>query len=85
MQMEINGKTMDVPDPEENWAEVELYRWQYGRLPIEGKEEPLDASKGFEAMADAIAEGCKSGDTSKMPNPFNVMMALRYAAKKLKQ
>jgi hypothetical protein len=56
-------------DPNDNWAQVELYRWQHGELPGEDghAERPLDEAAGLRAMADALEKGCKSGDRSVMP------------------
>lgn len=74
-------------DPNDDWAQVELYRWQHGNLPGEPgtKEMPLDASAGLLAMADALARGCKSGKREEMPDPFNVCSVMRYVAKLIKQ
>ncbi len=65
-------------DPNDQWAQVELYRWQHGNLPGEpGKPElPFSVSGGLRGMADAIGRG----DLSNFPSPFNVASVLRYAA-----
>lgn len=80
----IKGKSLfkTIPDPEDSWAQVELYRWQYGELPDDDSK-PLDESKGLEAMADAIEKGCKENNSSIMPSPYNVCSVLRYMAKKI--
>ena len=71
-------------DPNDDWAQVELYRWQHGNLPNDA-ELPLIESIALQNMANAIEEGCKSGDASKMPTPYNVCSVLRYIAKKFTQ
>lgn len=70
-------------DPNDNWAQVELYRWQHGNLPGEPGtvEKPLSEAAGLRAMADALERGCKSGNRADMPEPFNVCSVMRYAAK----
>lgn len=76
-------KTITIPDPNDSWAQVELYRWQHGHLPGEdGKpEQPLNVAEGLRKMADAL----DMGDPSTWPSPFNVISVLRYAAKKLEE
>ena len=69
--------------PDDNWAKVELYRWQYGELPNTGEHKPLNISKGLENMADALEEGYTTADVNKMPSPFNVCEVLRFCARKL--
>jgi hypothetical protein len=63
--------------PEESWARVELWRWQYGHLPAANDEQPLDVAAGLRGMAEAI----RKGDLSNFPTPFNVIAVLEYAAK----
>jgi hypothetical protein len=70
-----------LPDPEESWAQVELWRWQHGELPGPGDMRPLNVSEGLRGMAAAI----ETRDMSKFPSPFNVMTVLRYAAKLLEK
>jgi hypothetical protein len=72
-------------DPNDSWAMVELYRWQHGELPPNKNSKELDESIALRNMADAIEEGCKTGDHSMMPTPFNVCSVLRYIAKKIKK
>jgi hypothetical protein len=83
----MHKKNIKIPDFEESWAVVELYRWQHGELPPQdGTCKPLDESAGLLAMADAIENGCKNENAeipSQMPSPFNVCMVMRYVAKKL--
>ena len=66
-----------LSDPDDAWAEVELWRWQYGTLPQPGDMRPLDVSKGLQGMADAI----RKGNRSNFPTPYNVITVLEYAAK----
>ena len=76
-------RTLDIgriPDPEDSYAQVELYRWQHGELPFDDSKD-LDVSKGLIGMADAIDKR----DLDNFPAPFNVSSVLRYAAKKLKE
>ena len=73
-----------IPNPEDSWAKVELYRWQHGQLPPQNEtSKPLDESKALLAMAEAIENGCKSGGSLPMPSPYNVCSVLRYVARKL--
>ena len=73
-------KEFGIPNPEDSWAQVELYRWQYGELPPQDETcKKLDISKGLEGMAAAI----EKGDQTNFPTPLNVFSALRYAAKLL--
>jgi hypothetical protein len=73
---------MKIPDPNDSWAQVELYRWQYGELPMGDKPgKKLHVPTALKAMADAIEGGCKSDGSSPMPSPYNVCAVLRYVAK----
>jgi len=68
-------------DPNDSWAQVELYRWQHGELPPQDNTcKQLNEPTAMRAMADAIEAGCKTGDTGLMPSPYNVCSVLRYAA-----
>lgn len=72
-------------DPNDSWAQVELYRWQHGELPPPDNTcKELDEATALRAMADAIEAGCKSGKREDMPSPYNVCSVLRYVAKQLK-
>lgn len=71
------------PNPEDSWAQVELFRWQYGQLPAEDDFRPLDEPAALLAMADALEVGCKTGNRDAMPSPFNVCAVMRYVARKL--
>ena len=73
----MDESKIKLPDLEESWARVELWRWQYGTLPQSDDMRPLDVSKGLQGMAAAI----RKGDRSNFPTPFNVIAVLEYAAK----
>jgi len=66
-----------LPDPEDSWARVELWRWQYGTLPRPDDMRPLDVSAGLRGMATAI----RQGNRDNFPSPGNVVAVLEYAAK----
>lgn len=63
-------------DPNESWALVELFLWQYGELPQENNQRELDIKKALISMSDKLM----SGDSSVYPNPFNVGSVLKYIA-----
>lgn len=65
--------TVLTVDPDEEWALVELYRRQTGRLPTEGPEVPLDIPAGLRAMA-VDPMDC---------SPYDVSCVLKYVAKLL--
>ena len=68
---------IQLPSPEHSWAQVELYRWQYGQLPPQNETcKHLDVRKGLIAMADAI----EKNDEKNFPSPMGVMTVLRYVA-----
>jgi hypothetical protein len=79
------GQTINIPDPADSWAQVELHRWQYGELPQPTDMRPLNVAEGLRKMADAIQTGCHREATAEqrenMPAPFNVCSVMRYAAK----
>lgn len=64
-----------LPDPEDSWVRVELWRWQYGTLPAADDMRPLDVSKGLIGLAAGLMNA----------NPVNVAGVLRYAAKLIRQ
>lgn len=72
------------PDPNNSWARVELWRWQYGELPSPDDNRPLDESAGLRAMADAFNTGHVEGK-NEWPAPFNVQSVMRYCAHRLDQ
>ena len=67
-------------EPNDSWASVELYRWQYGELPPPTGSRPLDVSAALIKMAEALSQP----DQSKWPSPFNIASVLAFTAKKLK-
>ncbi len=71
----------EIPDPNDSWAQIEIYRYQYGYLPGENSDgmEPINISEGLRGMANAL----NNPDQSKWPKPFNVASVLTYAAKVL--
>lgn len=71
-------------DPNDSWAQVELYRWQHGALPPQDETcKKLDEPTALRAMADAIELGCKTKNREAMPDPYNVCSVMRYVAGKL--
>ena len=76
-----------VPDPSDSWAQVELFRWQYGALPAPTDFRPLNVAEGLRKMSVALMEGCQKDATPEakdnMPSPFNVVSVMQYAAKLL--
>jgi hypothetical protein len=77
----MKTKMLELPDTDDSWAIVELYRWQHGKLPgMDGTPElPLDESAALRGMAAAI----EKGDKYHFPSPYNVCQVLRYVAKRL--
>lgn len=67
-------------DPNDDWAEVELYRWQYGRLPTPWNNPKLHLPTALKNLADAI----EKRDMSNFPTPLAIMSVLRYVAKRVK-
>jgi hypothetical protein len=74
---------------DENWALVELYRWEYGQLPPSCSDDAEEADKepekvhlkiALNSMADCLA----GNDHDKWPKPFNVASVLRYVARRVK-
>lgn len=82
---EKDFKLPDLPDPNDSWAMVELYRWQHGCLPgcaeDEPKNRPLDIPLALESMAKPL----EGNDTKAMPIPPNVASVLRFAAAQLRR
>ena len=76
---------MEIPNAEDSWAKVELFRWQYGVLPKSDDFRPLDISLGLQGMADGIDKYCSTGDSSTLPSPMNVASVLRYCARHFKK
>jgi len=75
------SKVIMIPDQDDSWAEVELYRWQHGKLRnAPGHvEQPFSAPEGLRGMAKAI----ELGDRNNFPTPFNVTAVLAYAARRI--
>lgn len=67
-----------IPNFEDSWAEVELYRWQHNELPTNENSKPLDISKALEIMGNNMIG---NGDSQQIPSPFNVGAVLLYLAK----
>lgn len=73
-------KTIKIPNPDEGWAEVELYRWQHGELPPQtGECNPVSKPEALRAFVRLLNEG----DMSKLPLPFNVAIVLSHIATQL--
>lgn len=66
---------------DDSWARVELFRWQYGELPNGDDTRRLDVRKALANMAQAIDDGCKAKDASKMPKPHAVIAILQYCSR----
>lgn len=66
----------NIPSPEDSWAQVELFRWQYGSLPEPEDFRPVEVPIAVRNMADALM----SGDQKEMPSVFNVAYVMRYLA-----
>jgi hypothetical protein len=64
-------------DANDSWATVELYRWQYGMLPMPQDQRKLIPSEGLKGMAKAIM----AGNLNNFPTPMNVASVLFYVAK----
>ena len=79
--MSESRKIVEIPDPNDSWAKVEIYRWQHGELPPhdEKLEKPFDECLGLIGMANAI----EVGNPKNFPTPENVASVLRYAAKRI--
>lgn len=67
-------------DPEDNWAEVELARWQTDELPTKNSP-PLDIPLALTNIADKIESSIRTGQPKEMITPFNLCSVLRYLAK----
>lgn len=81
------SSAISIPDPNDNWAQVELFRWQYGELPQPTDTRPLDVAEGLRKMSVALMEGCQKDAATEakenMPSPFNVVSVMQYVAKLL--
>ena len=63
----------------EQWALVELYRWQHGELPQMGSQKPLSVKIAVEKMAQSFADE----DPKNWPAPMNIASVLAYLSTKL--
>jgi hypothetical protein len=68
-------------NPNDSWAEVELYRWQYGELPKYDSELPLSVKAGYSNMVNAIDSAITSGNPGDLPDFSNVLSVLKYVKK----
>lgn len=75
-----NAKVIQIPDPDDSWAMVELHRWQHGHMPQDPAEQ-LNVPEGLRGMAKAI----EVGNPKNFPAPSNVVDVLRFVAKSLEQ
>lgn len=60
-----------------NWAQVELFRWEYGCLPGGDDMRPIHPETAFKNAAKAVREG--------KVEPFNAAAMLWYAGELLKE
>lgn len=69
-------------DQNDEWARVELYRWQHGHFPGQPGHKPqtLDITAGIRAMADALEREVRTGKTSHAPDLFSTVSVLRFTA-----
>lgn len=71
-------------DPNDSWAEVELYRWQHGELPPQdGNCKELNVPEALNKMAEAFEKN--RNEPKNWPAPFNIVSVLKYAAKLIKE
>lgn len=71
-------------NPDDSWAEVELFRLQHGILPNDERAAglKLDRAVGLEKLADLVDRACRSRDMSILPPPLSVVDLLRYFARR---
>lgn len=72
-----------IPHPDDSWARVELYRWQYGTLPDNTESLPLNEADGVLTMTAALEDGYKSGDMSGAPSLTLVCLILKYLVRRI--
>lgn len=70
-----------IPDPNDSWATVELYRWQHGCLPgdptvPDDGMKKIDIPVALKAMGDAFTH-----QQNEWPAPHNIQSVLYYLAK----
>lgn len=61
------------------WAQVELWRWEFGELPQSDDTRKQDERVGLRNMAAALL----NGDRGAMPSPYDVATVLEYMADRL--
>jgi hypothetical protein len=76
---------MGIPSPDDSWAQVELFRWQYGVLPEPDDMRPIIVPEALKKMAEALRANMKAGTLEKAPDPFNCSQVMLYAAKLLEK
>jgi hypothetical protein len=82
--METIKEITMVDRSDDDWAMVELFRWQYGALPTnDDYNKKLDISVGLRNMAEAIRHGSETRNYDKLPTILSVALVLKYCAKKL--
>lgn len=71
--------------PEDDWALVELFRWQYGELPKSGDDRGVDVPVAIQAMADAFARNARDKDHMKpFPSPQNIHSVLEFCGRRIR-
>lgn len=65
----------DMEKANDSWAQVELFRWQYGELPRPNDERRIDVGIALTMAAKACRE--------RQIDPFNAASMLQYAGKLL--
>lgn len=68
-----------ITNPNDSWAQVELFRLQYGCLPEPGDMREIDIPLALMNLADII----DSEDIDNLPPRFSVTSVIRYASKLL--
>lgn len=63
----------------EQWALVELYRWQFGELPKMGEAQPLSVKTAVMKMAESFTQP----DPEKWPAPMNIASVLAYLSNRM--
>lgn len=71
---------MNIPNPNNSWAQIELFRCQYGVLPNPNDTRKINIETALRNIAKGIEEGCKMGNTSNMISPSNLCSVLIYLA-----
>lgn len=66
-------------DGNEQWALVELYRWQFGELPKMGEAQPLSVKTAVMKMAESFTQP----NPEKWPAPMNIASVLAYLSTRM--